>query len=128
LRDAYHVAVEGMTAASVPLGHPVNSLELLEVGVQVWPNLRGRIDFTSITKTCPKDIPAEPLAEAEDPDAPPPLAQAARVVTGGVAAGAPTCRRNALIRMAKEKVRAVENPPMGLIFLAGLEETAGCGK
>ena len=37
------------------------------------------------------------------------------------------CGKNQLIRTAREKVRLMENPPMGLIILSRMKEEPGCG-
>lgn len=151
LRDSYRVSVGGEAVDTVQLGNPVTSAELFEVGVQQSLGLRGLIDQTTLTKVCRKECNGRHRSHysqrrcgkgghskrrhAKDhdsdgrrssegrPDGP--LAKES-AEAAWVRADPDPCGKNALIQMAKAKVRYQVDPPMGLVILSRMPLTPGC--
>jgi hypothetical protein len=123
--DAYTVAVDGAAAIAAPLAQAPQSLGLFEVGVQQKPALRGLIDYSAVSRTCRKYVPKPPVLAG---DSPAPALGKASALAAAPGHRAPPCHRNALIRMARNKIQTEHNPPMGLRILAALPDVEGCGE
>lgn len=150
-RDSYRVSVGGEAVDTVLLGNPVVSAELFEVGVQQSLGLRGLIDQTTLTKVCRKECDGRHRShyskrrcgkgghskrrhskehdskgrQSGDRHPGVPLAKES-AEAGWVRTEPDPCGKNALIRMAKEKVRYRANPPAGLVILSRMPLTPGC--